>query len=125
MEGSHDDDEVEAAVLDALGAANANHADPTVDEPSSILIGRGLAAREVAAAADRLYRSTTNSAGALRATRPVYDGGASLRTRCGASPLAGSREKPLDHRRQRRLPTASVRCAGMQSARCCWTRMIR
>lgn len=69
MEPPNDDEEMEAAVLDAIRAANANDACPAVDEQSAILIRRGLAACEVAAAAGRLYRSnriSVNSAGGLR-----------------------------------------------------------
>lgn len=70
MDSAHDNDEMEAAVLDAIASANADDIYPTVDELSEILIRRGLAASEVAAAADRLYRGnriSVNSAGGLHA----------------------------------------------------------
>lgn len=68
MDSAHDNDEMEAAVLDAIASANAEDNFPTVDELSELLIRRGLAASEVATVADRLYRSdriSVNSAGGL------------------------------------------------------------
>ena len=64
------DDETEAAVLEAVRAANTNDAFPTVDDLNAILTRRGLTANDIAAAADRLYRGnrvSVNSDGRLYA----------------------------------------------------------
>jgi hypothetical protein len=64
------DDETETAVLEAVRAANTNESFPTVDDLNAILSGRGLTANEIAAAADRLYRSnrvSVNSDGGIHA----------------------------------------------------------
>jgi hypothetical protein len=65
------DDEIDAALLVAIRAANASGQYPTIAELYGKLSSRGISYDEVASSADRMYRGgevTTNATGGLRSS---------------------------------------------------------